>query len=84
VACEAGEGVAEGGGGVDVRELFEDVAGVVAEFFVSEERRESGDGVGGGDEGELLEGAGAVGEWGGGGGGGGEEGAGIGGSGGED
>jgi hypothetical protein len=75
VAGETGERGAEGGGGVGVRELLEDVAGVVAEFFIGEERRERRDGVGRGDEGELLEGAGAVGEWGGGGGGGGEEGA---------
>jgi hypothetical protein len=62
--------------------LLEDIAGVVTEFFIGEEGGESGDGIGGSDEGELLEGAGALGERGVEGRGGGEEFAGIGGCGG--
>jgi len=62
--------------------LLEDIAGVVTEFFIGEEGGESRDGFGGGDEGELLEGAGALGERGGEGRGGGEEVASIGGCGG--
>ena len=39
--------------------MLEDVAGVVADFFIGKEGGESWDCFGGGDEGELLECAGA-------------------------